>query len=386
MIPRVLLAAFLAALVAVTGVTTYLYLGSRQSKVGVAAQKPTAATPAPRAFTLPGTLYFAQSGAIYSLSAGRFHQLTPEDGWTQPALYPAGQYILAVKRSSFYSDVYALSRFGRFVAQFTNNAAGPRSYDTGDNHWSFYPRLSADQQTLYMSYDAPKYGYEVDMSVWSVPIGGSIQQFGRLWTDSAGYTGGDMQPVPAPSGGIIYTRYDRYSDGSIISQLWFTNHPCSNIPCPRAYVGSALTTPDEDCAEPSFSPDGTRVAMICSYRKQVSVLAIASWNGSSLGPRVPVVTTQLVAQPTWAPDGSGIAFLAPGVADRPFQLWFLPSLAYQPPPPSPTPSPSPVSGGPIGTPAPSPTPSPSPPPPPVPPIQITTDLGIDATSTMTWAA
>ena len=95
MISRFLLGAGLAVVMLVCGTTTYVYLGTKQSKVAAPAQKPTAATPRAQALTLPGTLYLAQSGALYSLSAGRFHQLTPEAGWTQPSLYPDGSNLVA---------------------------------------------------------------------------------------------------------------------------------------------------------------------------------------------------------------------------------------------------------------------------------------------------
>src|SRR5258705_13191137 len=95
--------------------------------------------------------------------------------------------------------------------------------------------------------------------------------------------------------------------------------------------------------------------MICSRQTQVSYLTLASFNGSKLGTRRYIITNQLVAQPTWAPDGSGIAFLAPGQLAQRFQLWFLPQLAYAPPAPTPTPSPA----GPTTRPVPIPTPSPA---------------------------
>ena len=148
MISKFLLAVGLAIVMSVTGVSSYMYLGSRQSKTVAPPQKPTAATPRAQAYPLSGTIYLAQAGALYSFSAGRFHQLTPEVGWTQPALYPDGSHLLAVKRSGFYSDVYELTPYGGVVAQLTNNAASPRnSWDTGANAWSFYPRLSPDQRT-----------------------------------------------------------------------------------------------------------------------------------------------------------------------------------------------------------------------------------------------
>jgi hypothetical protein len=366
MTSRVVLGIALALVMLMVGASTYVYLGSRTSKVAAVPQRPTAATPPAQAFALPGTLYLEQEGALYSLTAGRFHQLTPDAGWMQPSVQPDGN-LLAVKATGFYSDVYVLNPFGTMLRRVTNNVAPPHNPDPAGYHWSFYPRMSPDGKTLWMSYDKPKYGYDVVLSIWSMPAAGSISQ-GRLWTNAADYTGGDVQPIPA-GGGIIYTKYDfasRYDpnqQAKIVGMLWYTN---------RAYTaGRELTAPGEDCRNPALSPNGTEVAMVCTYEKQVSYLAIASWNGSTLGPRRLLITNQLVAQPTWAPDGSGIAYLAPGVAAGPFQLWFLPRAAYAP---SPTPSPSPAAS------------ASSPSPVVVRPIQVTRYSGFDATSPMAWAA
>ena len=380
MIARFLLAVGLSVLMLVTSVGTYMYLGGRQSKVAVPAQKPTAASPRTHAYSLSGTLYLSQAGAIYSLSTGRFHQLTPEDGWTQPSLYPDNSSLLAVRRQPFYSDVYVLGRYGQVVRQVTSNNAPARSRDTThDSHWSFYPRLSPDGGTLWMSYDSPKFGYDVPFSIWAMPIGGTIRQ-GKLWTNAIDYTGGDMQPIPLRGGGIMYTKFSYGPDENLVGQLWRTIRPT-----PYGVEGKALTPPGDDCIEPSMSPDGTQVAMICTYEKQMTRLEIASWNGTSLGPRRPVIVDQLVAQPTWAPDGSGIAYLSPAVGSAPFQLWFLPKDAYNPPVPSPTPIPTPIPGGPYNGTLPSPTAAPVVAAPVIKPIQITTNDGFDATSPMAWA-
>ena len=379
MISRFVLAVGLAIVMFIGGTTTFMYLGARHARSLAPPQKPTAATPRPQALTLPGTLYMAQSGALYSLSAGRFHQLTPEAGWSMPALVPDGSAILAVKNGSYWSDVYLLNRFGTPVRQVTTNQSRYGMRDPSLNHWSFYPRLSPDGNTLWMTYDGLKCDgcYDVSPAIYSMPFGGTVRQ-ARAWTDGGNYTGGDQQPVPVPQGGAIYTKYDFASnidanlDNKLVGMLWYTNRPNS--------VGRELTTPGEDCREPALSPDGTQIAMICTYEKQVSYLTIASWNGSSVGPRRTIISDQLVAQPTWAPDGSGIAFLAPGEPAGPFQLWFLPKAAYAPPPAPPPPSPTP--GGPHN--GPLPTPSPSPAPPPIKAIQVTTNAGFDATSPMTW--
>jgi hypothetical protein len=386
-IARFLLASGLAVLMVVTGTSSYIYLGSRQSRAAAPPQKPTATTPRPQPFTLPGTIYLAQSGAIYSFAAGRFHQLTQEDGWMQPALYPDDSYLLAVRRQPNYSNVYQLTRLGYSVVPLTSNESAPRDrWNTGANQWSFYPRLSVDQHYLFMSFDGPKYGtfngydfddYNINMSVFAMPMGGTMRQ-GRSWTTPNDWTGGDIQPIPLASGGVLYTKYSYDDNYNRVSQLWYTNRPGS--------AGTALTSQATACAQPAISPDGGSIAMICTYGKQSSNLVIGTWNGSSLGGLRTVISNQMVAQPIWAPDGSGIAYLAPGGPAGPFQLWFLPRNAYNPPPPPPVPTPTPTPGGPHNGPLPTPTPPAIPPPPVVKPVQITTNLGFDATSPMAWAA
>jgi Tol biopolymer transport system component len=384
MFSRFMLAVALTILMVTTGVATYLSLGNHQSSVALKPQKPTQPSPKPRSFVLPGTLYLAQSGAIYSLSAGRFHQLTPEDGWTQPSLFPDGSSLLAVKSNGWYSDVYVMNIFGAVSRQLTNNSGPARNPDTGLKHWSFYPRLSPDQGTLWMAYDEPKGSYETGFSIWAMPINATIRQ-ALLWSDSGYYTGGDVQPIPLPGGGVMFTSYEYVdtADGRKLSgRLWFLNRP---------YIynrGKQLTDDQEDCRSPSLSPDGTQVAMICTYTKQVSYLTIASLSGSNLGARKNLITNQMVAQPTWAPDGSGIAYLAPDPSSAAghFQLWFLPRDAYNPPPPSPTPIPTPTPGGPHNGPMPTPTPTPLPTPASIKPIQLTTTQAFDATSPLAWSS
>ena len=371
MMSRVVLGGVLAAVMLFVGTSTYVFLGTKTSKIAEAPQKPTAATPRAQSLNLPGTLYLTQSGALYSLYAGRFRQLTGESGWAQPSLYPDGSKLVIVKWGRMYSDVYVMSRFGQVLRKVTNNAAPPRNSDTGANHWSFYPRIGRDGR-VYMAYDQPKFGYDVVMSIWSMPVNGNIRQ-GKLWSNADDYAGGDVQPIPLRSGAVIYTKYSYGPDARLVGQLWYLDRPFTRYV--RSTYGRPLTGPYEDCGNPMLSPSGTQIAMICTYEKQVSYLVLASWNGKNLGPRRKIITNQMVAQPTWAPDGSGIAYFAPAIGAGQFQLWFLPKAAYDPPV---APSQSPGPGG-----EPSPSPSPLPP---VKPIQLTTNNGLDAASPMAWAA
>lgn len=371
----------IGVLMLVTSLGVFTYLGAHQSRIAAPPQKPTHSGSVGHPLVLPGTLYLEQSGALYSLKFGQFASITGEGGWMQPSLIPGGGGLLAVKRELNYSDVYSIDLSGSTV-QVTKNVKPVSSFDIGDNHWSFYPRLSPDGKTLFMSYDEPKYAYEVDQSIWSMPYPAQGQtcvtsRSCRLWTDHNLYTGGDVQPLPLASGAVIYTSYDYGTDQKLTATLMLISRAGARA--------SAITDPDADCSQAALSPDGTQLAMICTYKKQESNIFIASFNGSTLGPFKQVTSNQLAAQPIWAPDGSGIAYLAPAVPDGPFQLWWLAKDAYIPPPPSPVasplPSPSPTGGR--HTPSPSPRPSPSPQP--VRPIQVTIDLAFDATSPIAWS-
>jgi Tol biopolymer transport system component len=369
------LPAALVATMLLSGCGTYLLLGSHQSSLRQQARTPTqVAAPAP-ALLLPGTMYLVQGGAIYSLSAGKFSQVTQPAGWAQVAALPDGSGLIAVKRSTIYSDLYQLGLDGHVVAQLTHNAAPSRFYDIGVNHWSFYPSVQAGTQSIFMSYDSAKQGdYEVDLAIWQIPLNGSRSGW-RQWSFPVGYTGGDVQPLPLASGGLLYVKYDQDDNGNKSSQIWYK--------ASRNASSTALTSLADDCSQPSLSPDGTTLAMVCSYQQQRAQLELAPFNGSSIGPRRVIISDRVVAQPAWAPDGSGIAFLSPAIADQPFQLWWLPKSGYAPPP-VPSPSPSPVaSASPKATKSPKPSPSPTPVPP-AKPIQVTTDLGFDATSPIAW--
>lgn len=368
-LPAALIAAMLVA-----GIGTYLVLGSQQSTIRQNAKRPTQVAPPAPALQLTGTLFLVQGGAIYSLSAGRFDQLTQPAGWAQVAAIPDGSGLIAVKRSGFYSDLYQLGLDGHVVAQLTHNAAPSRFYDIGVNHWSFYPSVQPGSQSIFMSYDSAKEGdYEVDLAIWQMALNGARSSW-RQWTFPNAYTGGDVQPLPLASGGLLYVKYDQDANGNKAAQIWYKPS--------RNGSSTALTTLSDDCSQPALSPDGTTLAMICSYQSQRAQLVLAPFTGSALGPLRTVLSSHVVAQPAWAPDGSGIAFLSPAVADQPFQLWWLPKAQYSPPSPSPVSSAVP-SASPRSSKSPTPAPSPTPPPPPK-PIQITRDLGFDATAPIAW--
>lgn len=272
-------------------------------------RRPTAAA----APALPGTMYLEQAGAIYRFEKGAFRQITSEAGWMQPSPSADGTRLVAAKRTLNRSDLYVLTSTGRVLLQLTDN----KSSSVEGNHWSFYPRFSADSSTVYFSYD-PKdryNNYRVDFAIYATtatsPSAAAVD-----WSYPNEYTGGDIQPVPLQKHGVLYTKFSIDDQSNIHSQVWLQSRPDS--------PGIGLTKPGDDCSQPALSKDETVLAMVCrhgglqSANLEVAPLDVAALK---LGAPTVLVQGQLVASPTFSPDGKLLSYLAPGEAGGPFQLW-----------------------------------------------------------------
>jgi Tol biopolymer transport system component len=340
------------------GFGVYYGLGQLKSKPP---PKPKQVTKARTLIPLPGVVYMSQGGVLYRLAGGQFTPMKPGPGaWSQPASAPGGQ-LIAVSRQTYYSDLYLLDGSGNPVKQLTKNVAA----SVEANHWAFYPNVSPDGKTLFYSYDPkdPLNNFRVDLAVWSMPLQGS-QSDGKRRTLPNQYTGGDVQPVPLPSGAVLYTRYSIDDNGHSVSQLWLQTR--------TGTVGQALTDAGDDCSSPALSRDGTRLAMVCTGGKQTASIEVAAFDGQKLGPREVVVEGQLDAAPAWSPDGHSLLYEAPGGSQGQFQLWLLQLDSASP-------SPSPQRSA-------EPTPGSSAAPVVRQPKLVTTDLDLDATSSPLWVA
>lgn len=345
------------------GVLVYVRLDSMKTR-GVVAATPQAPSRTKPKFSVPGTMFVAQGGAIYRLQNGLFQQIA-SGIWTQPVLSPDHTKLVAVMRGADASDLYVLDLNGHIVKQLTHNT----SPVVEDNHWSFYPRFSPDGQTLFYSWDpksADNY-YRVDLAVYAMPIAGP-QSRARQWTYPFNYTGGDVQPVPLRSGALLYSKFDLNEQGHAYSQIWLSSH--------AGAAGKALTTPEANCAQPALSPNETMLAMICTGGSQIGQLTVAPFNGTTLGPARVLVDGQLCAAPAWSPDGNGLAYFAATGATGHFQLFYLGLPASVTQLTGATPSPSPAS--PSASARPSPTPGP------LVPIQVSADLDFDPTAPPAW--
>ena len=115
---------------------------------------------------------------------------------------------------------------------------------------------------------------------------------------------------------MIFTRYAVDAQEHIRAQLWLQRTPLEQ--------GHALTAVGDDCSQPDLAPGGGTLAMVCTAGGQSAQLEVAGFDGQRLGAARVLASGCLCAFPTWAPDGSGLVYLAPGaVAGDGFDLWWI---------------------------------------------------------------
>ena len=267
--------------------------------------------------SLPGTIYVVQAGAIYRLQKGKFTQITPDNGWMQPAADPGGTRLVAVSREGNASDLYLLDGNGRVEGQLTHNS----SPVIEANHWVFFPRFSADGSQVFYDYDPkdPYNVFRVDLSIFAGPTDPNSKTAQR-WTFPNEYTGGDVSPLPMRGGGLIFTRFSIDEQSKVHSQIWFQARP--------GVTGVALTDPEAGCLQPAMSADERLLAMVCTHGQPLAAeIVVASFYATtnSLGPTAVLAGGQQVASPSFSPDGKTLAYLAPASPGGGFQLWTVPT-------------------------------------------------------------
>jgi WD40-like Beta Propeller Repeat len=346
------------------GSGVYLYLGTLKSKV--VQEKPVLPTVTKPKFVLPGTMFVVQDGRLFKLNAGSFTEIGPSGDWSQPTLTPDHTRLIAVSRGVHFSDLYLLDLDGHVVKRLTKDDARV----VENNHWAFYPRVSPDGANLVYSYDSPKLtkGVEegVDLSVWSMPLNGAQSQ-ARRWTDPYWYSGGDVSPIPVAGGGLLFVRHSIDPSTVVHSQIYYQARALA--------LAKPLTSAAEDCSEPALSPDGTQLAMVCSHGKQSTVLEVAPFDGTALGPARVLADGGLYASPAWSPDGKALAYFAPMGLTGHFQLWYLPIVVATATASASASRPPSASGSAPAIIAPAPA---------LVPVQVTEGVDLSATSPPVW--
>jgi Tol biopolymer transport system component len=275
---------------------------------------------------LPGTIFVSQDGAIYAIAGSGVRRLPlPAGGaWVQPRVLPDGT-LLAVRRFNQYSDLYHVTASGRVLSQMTADGQSTGNKTLQLDHWVLWPVVSPDGTSVYFATDSPKpapgQSYEVDFSLWSAPLSGSLTiggagiAGGTRWSFPDKYTGGDIEPVPLPDGNLLYSSYANTGKGTVVSVLGLQTSPGSAM--------VSLTTPAQDCGAPAVAVDGVTIAMVCTNRGQTANLEVATLSGTTLSGARVVVANCLCNSPSWSSSGDNLLYLNASDPDGTFGLWYV---------------------------------------------------------------
>jgi hypothetical protein len=275
---------------------------------------------------LPGTIYVSQEGAIYAISGTKVRKLALPSGgdWTQPRVLADGS-LLVIRRFDEYSDLYHVTSTGHIVSQLTSDDESTANATLQLDHWILWPSVGPDGTDVYFATDAPKpapnKSYEVDFSLWSAPLGAPFSigdtgvAGGTRWSVPDVYTGGDIEPVPLPSGGVLYSSYANTGKGTVVTVLGLQTGPNSPM--------QSLTTPQQDCGAPAVAPDGVTVAMVCTNAGQSAELEIGTLEGNTLSPLRVLAANCLCNSPSWSPSGDNLLYMNAADPDGNFGLWYI---------------------------------------------------------------
>jgi dipeptidyl aminopeptidase/acylaminoacyl peptidase len=277
-----------------------------------------------------------------------------------PAVSPDGKWIAFIIRYKDYSDLaYMPSSGGKPTILRTgagNYVPNPGFPPKSTHHWFAQPSWAADSQHLLVLSDLEKFyprpigvdAFLLDLMVFSISI-----QNPDVFQEVAYSTYGDgglrdPRYRPGHPDQIIYTnyKYDTATQTHQVIQLYMEDPKI--IPAnPYKYRPGAdgleydpavpITPAINDVAnmDPSFSPDGNKIAYIrredATHKSLYTMPVPENITNSPNNPTVmqkalqpynqssKILTQEFVSKPTWSPDGKQIAYL--GYANTTFDIW-----------------------------------------------------------------
>ena len=303
---------------------------------------------------LPGRLLFVADANVWLLERGQLRGVTNDRVSRQPSWSRDGQRIALTKLWTSGADLWAMDVDGRNAQEltdFTYRADAQQNY-------ALQPIWSADNARLYfLSQEGSP-----DAQLWQVTLADKRRQ--RFLSHGERF-GGIDRPRLSPDGrtlAVASFQPGRGGGGSTArSQIWTYALPSGSW--------RQLTDAPGGAYDPEWSPDG-RLAYVTrapdagrsAGRHDVWVM-----RADGTGQRA-VTTSGLNRSPSWAPDGSWLAFLS--ARSGAFDIWAVPA----------SPEGTPVAS--TGTTAGPATPSPAPA---AVARQVTQNGALDASSGLAWA-
>ncbi|HEX2037146.1 MAG TPA: hypothetical protein VHS99_23450 [Chloroflexota bacterium] len=317
---------------------------------------------APAIPDLPGRLLYVGDADIWVWQQGRAQRLTQDRISRQPVWSPDGRRIAHIKLDVSSSELWVMDADSANSRQLTRNYNPTLTL----NNWAFRPLWWPDgSRLLYLSEEMSQ-----QLMLWQVTLDG--RQRRRFLTVQDAEGGLDMPSLSPDARQLAVVTY-RGPKG--VPQVWTYTVP--NGPWRQ------LTESEEGAYDPSWSPDGKRLAYTRrrAGRHDVWVMNADGTDGQ------PVTGSGTARAPCWSPDGQWLAFIAAESGD--FELWVTRAPAAGAPVPVQRATGDGVSSGAARTPGPAATPAetrgaapaglPA-------AYQLTRGAALDAVSGLSWAA
>lgn len=303
------------------------------------------ANPSVRGDALPGRLLFVRQGVIWQWRGREAAPLLGTGAAFQPAWDREGKRIAYIARDNSFSDVWLADGTGQALTRLTDNGsqAPPNSLArAAESRWAFYPAWSPDGMRVAVAMQSrppagePLADATLELLLLPVGPGAPLPAYG----DSEASVGRSV--FIADGTELIFTRAGIGPTGR--QELYRVD-----LVSGRA---EALAGAPQGSYDPACTPDGRWLVFAAQQNGGADIFAL------SLDGGVPVKLTEQGAAraPAVSPDGRLLAFLALAPGEPGFDLWIA-ELSEEP-------------GGPLAAGR---------------ARRLTTGLGIDADSGLTWA-
>ena len=275
-----------------------------------------AATPGPaaaesvRGERLPGRLLFVRQGVIWLWEAGAARPLLGAGEAVQPAWSPEGERIAYIARSNSFSDLLLADRDGAALVQLTTNGseAPPNSIErVYASRWVFYPAWTPQGASIVVAAQTqppagdPPADEPLALAVVPTAPGEPLP----LYSDGAAVIG---RSAVSPDGvAIIFARMGTGPEGrQQLFRLAMASGEAEPLP--------GAPTPSYD---PAFTPDGRWLAFAARDGADTAIFALPAEGGAPQR-----LTAQGAARaPAFSPDGALLAWLAVAPGEAGFDLW-----------------------------------------------------------------
>ncbi|MEI7642814.1 MAG: hypothetical protein WCJ55_00770 [Chloroflexales bacterium] len=295
---------------------------------------------------LAGRLLFVHGGVIWQWRGREATQLLGDGTAIQPTFSPDGSRIAYVTKGNDYSDVLIADAAGAPLAQLTRNGSRlpinsqERVYETT---WAFYPAWApAGDRLALAAQPSPPVGdppAEYNLGLYELLVSGEAPR--QIYAAEGAHCG---RSVYTPSGEALL--FVHAGAGASGEQQIYRLELAGGIAAPV----SGMPKPSYD---PAISPDGRWLAFVTRDGTRTDIFALPLAGG---GTPLRLSDMGTARAPAFSPDGRQIAFLAIAPGEGGFDLWVADLTAD--------------AGGGLRANA---------------PRRLTTGLGLDADSGLSWA-